>query len=254
MKITKLIVVALFAGSLSMSCSKSGDPAVTSNVSLTMSAATLNGKTTIGGRLATEGSRTDSAGVAVTLTDVMVNVREIEFDFDHEDEHFKKDSAFNDDDDVKLKGPFIVDLLNAGAFVDQVITSVNIPNGKYEKVSFKLSPSTEAGSMNGKSILITGNIGKTPFVFWTSAKAKFGAKFSDSTMVSSGEAVNLAIKLELDKALTVANGVDFSKLQDGNKDGTITIDPLNTDGNKNLAEKIFKALLRHAHCEKGKKK
>jgi hypothetical protein len=49
-------------------------------------------------------------------------------------------------------------------------------------------------------------------------------------------------------------GINFSKLQDGNKDGTITIDPLNTDGNKNFAEKIFKALLRHTHCEKGKKK
>ncbi|MFM9839037.1 MAG: hypothetical protein ACKVOQ_12280 [Cyclobacteriaceae bacterium] len=253
MKKIKFLVLALSASSLLMSCSKSSDPAVNSNVSLTMSAATSNGKTTIGGRIATEGSRTDSAGVAVTLTDVIVNIREIEFDFDHEDEHFKKDSAFNEDKEAKLKGPFIVDLLNAGAFVDQVITSVNIPNAKYEKVSFKLSPSTEAGNMNGKTILITGNIGKTPFVFWTNAKAKFGAKFSDSTMVSNGTAVNVSIKLELDKVLTVANGIDFSKLQDGNKDGTITIDPLNTDGNKNLAEKIFKLLARHTHCEKGKK-
>jgi hypothetical protein len=254
MKNLKFLVLALSAGSLLMSCSKGGDPAVSSNVSLTMSAATPNGKTTIGGRIATEGARTDSAA-AITLADVMVNVRDIKFHFDDEDEHFKKDSAFSEDDEIKLKGPFIVDLLNAGAFIDQVIASVNIPNAKYEKVSFKLSPSTEAGTMNGKSILIKGTFGKTPFEFWHNRKAVFGAKFadSDSSLVSSGAAVDLAIKLELDKALAVANGVDFSKAQDGNQDGTITIDPLNTDGNKKLAEMIMSLLQRHAHCEKRKK-
>lgn len=252
MKKIKFLILALSAGSLLMSCSKSGDPAVTSNVSLTMSASTSSGKTTIGGRIATEGDRTVAA---VTLTDVIVNVRDIKFHFDDEDDHFKKDSAYNEDDEVKLKGPFIVDLLNAGAFVDKVITSVNIPNAKYEKVSFKLSPSTEAGNMNGKSILIKGTFGDTPFEFWHNRKAAFGAKFSDkdSTLVSSGAALDLTIKLELDKALTVANGVDFSKLLDGNKDGTITIDPLNTDGNKKLAELITSLLQRHTRCEKRKK-
>ena len=162
MKKIKFLVFALSAGSLLMSCSKSGDPAVTSNVSLSISASTFNGKTTIGGRMAADGARTDAA---LTLTDVIVNVRDIKFHFDDEDDHFKKDSAYNEDDEVKLKGPFIVDLLNAGAFVDQVITSVNIPNAKYEKVSFKLSPSAEAGNMNGKSILIKGTFGTTPFEF-----------------------------------------------------------------------------------------
>ncbi len=250
MKKIKFLVLALSAGSLLLSCSKSSDPSANSNVSLTIGGTTLNGKTTIGGRVET-GSRTDAT--SITLTEVKVNIREIQFDFDREDDHFKKDSSFHDDKDAKLKGPFIVDLINAGSFVDQVITSVDIPNAKYEKVSFKLAPSTENGPMNGKSILIKGTAGTTPFEFWFNGKARFGAKFPDSTLVASGAAVQLAIKLELDKALAVANGVDFSKLQDGNKDGTITIDPLNTDGNKNVAEKIFNALLRHTHCEKGKK-
>jgi hypothetical protein len=254
MKKLRFLLVAFVAGCMMLSCSKSGDPSASGNVALTMSAATPNGKTTIGGRFST-GSRTDSAGVAFTLTDIVVNVREIEFEFDHDDDHFKKDSVFDEEKEVNLKGPYIVDLLNAGAFVDQVITTVNLPNAQYEKVSFKLSPSTEAGNMNGKSILITGNIGKTPFVFWSNKKAKFGARFSesDSTLVSTGESINLAIKLELDKVLSIANGFDFSKLKDGNKDGTITIDPLNTDGNKKLSEIIFQSLLHHTHCQKGKR-
>jgi Domain of unknown function (DUF4382) len=253
MKQLKFLVVALIAGSLMVGCSKSGDPSVSGDVSLTMSATTTSGKTTIGGRFATDG-RID-AGAEVTLTDVMVNVKEIEFEFDDEDQHFKKDSAFNDDDEVKLKGPFIVDLLNAGAFVDQVLTSVTIPNAKYEKVKFKLSPSTEAGKMNGKSILIAGTINKVPFEFWHNGKAKFESKFADSTFVSSGDAVNVTIKLELDKILAAANGgVDLSKAVDGNKDGIISINPLSDDGNKNLAEAILKLFVRHTHCEKGKRK
>lgn len=162
------------------------------------------------------------------------------------------DSSFVDNHDPKLMGPFIVDLMNAGSFVDQVIASINLPNAKYEKVSFKLVPSTETGDMNGKSILITGTIGSTPFIFWHHRDARFGARFKDSTaLVTNGAAVDLAIHLELDKILSAVNGgVDLSLATDGNQDGTITIDPLNTDGNKHLADAIMNLLVRHTHSER----
>ena len=245
MKYLITLSLAFLAGGFLMSCTNSSDPSASSVVSVMMSAATTNGKTTIGGRVA----------LVTTLTEVKVNVREIKFDFDHMDDHFKKDSAYREDKDSKLKGPYIVDLLDVGTFVDQVITSVNIPNGKYEKISFKMAPSTVSGDMNGKSILIKGNIASTPFEFWHNANAKFGSKFSDSTsLATNGGAVTLAVHLELDKILSVTNGgVDLSKAKDGNNDGTITIDPLNTDGNKDLADGIMKLLTRRTHCEKGKK-
>lgn len=242
-------------------CTNNADPSATSTVSLKMSAATTTGKTTFSGR--TEAAST------VELTDVKVNVREIEFEFDHDDDHFKKDSCFNkdsdlsrmgmsghkggdDDHEAKLKGPFIVDLLNAGTFVDQVITTVEVPNAQYEKIKFKLSPSSEAGDMNAKSILIKGSVGGTPFTFWHDARARFGVKFADSTsLAANGAAVTLAIQLELDKVMSAVNGgVDLSKAEDGNNDGTITIDPLDTDGNKELADDIMELLTRHARCEK----
>ncbi|MFN8312705.1 MAG: DUF4382 domain-containing protein [Cyclobacteriaceae bacterium] len=245
MKMMKYLSLALVLGLLWAGCAKNSDPSATSAVSVSMSASTTNGKTTIGGREA----------AAVTLTEVKVNVRSIQFDFDHEDEHFKKDSAFKDDKDARLKGPFIVDLLNAGSFVDQVVTSTTLPNGKYEKVSFRLAPSTEAGDMNGKSILITGTTGTTPFVFWHNINAKFGVKFNDSTaLATSGAGVNLAIHLEMDRILSATNGgFDFSQAKDGNGDGTITIDAINTDGNRDLANKLMKLVLLRTHCEKRKK-
>ncbi len=253
MKQIKFLCLALVSAMLLANCSKNAGPSITSSASLKMSAATANGKTTITGRVGAAGSRTDAA-TTVTLTDVKVNVRELEFDFDHEDDHFKKDSSFNGNEDAKLKGPFIVGLMNAGAFVDQVITTVNIPDAKYEKVSFKIAPSTVAGDMNGKSILITGTIGTTPFVFWHDARVRFGVKFQDSTaLATSGAAVTLAIHLELDKIISVANGgVDLSAATDGNKDGTITIDPLNDDGNKQLADQLIRLLIHRTHCEKRK--
>ena len=247
---TAAVVAGFMAG-----CSKSGDTSISSPVSLKFSAATANGKTTIGGRMASIGSRTDAAPV-ITLTDVKVNVRELQFDFDREDEHFKKDSAFNENDDAKLKGPFIVDLMNAGAFVDQVIASVIVPNAKFEKISFKLAPSTEAGDMNRKSILITGKIDTTHFVFSHNAKARFGAKFQDSlALATSGLAVTLAIHLELDKIMAAANGgIDLSEAKDGNGNGIISItnDPTDLDGNQKLADQLMKLLTRHTHCEKKK--
>ncbi len=104
--------------------------------------------------------------------------------------------------------------------------------------------------MNGKSILITGTIGSTPFVFWHYRDAHFGARFQDSTtLVTNGAAINLAIQLELDKILSAVNGgVDLTTAADGNQDGTITIDPLNDDGNKELADAIMNLFVRHTHC------
>ena len=106
--------------------------------------------------------------------------------------------------------------------------------------------------MNGKSILIKGTVNGKNFEFWHNANAKFGAKFNDSTaLATNGGAVQLAIHLEMDRILAAANGgVDLSLATDGNNDGTITIDPLNTDGNKNLADAIMYLMMRRTHCEK----
>jgi len=256
----KVLVFAIIAGILLMGCSNNADPSATSNVSIKMSATTSTGKSSFNGR-------TQSA---IALTDVKVNIRDIEFEFDHEDEHFMKDSSYNedyehehgmmgnhhgnDDNEKKLAGPFIVDLMNAGTFVDQVITTLEVPNAKYEKIKFKLAPSTETGDMQGKSVLITGTIESIPFEFWHNRKAKFGVKFSDSTsMAATGDALTLSIQLELDKVLSTLNGgVDLTKAVDGNKDGTITIDPINTDGNKNLANEIMMLLNRRMYCDKRK--
>jgi len=257
MKSAARVLILLLSIGLFTKCSNSSDPSATSSVSLKMSATTSNGKATIGGRVASTSDGRVAIADSITLSDVMVNVRDIKFEFDREDSHFKDmhykmDSCYNDNDDAKLKGPFLVDLMHAGSFVDQVLTTVKVPNAQYARIRFKLSPSTETGDMNGKSISIKGKIGTANFVFWHKRDAGFGAKFTDSTsLAATGGAANLAIHLELDKILGALNGgVDLSKAVDGNKDGVITIDPNDTDGNKWIADQIMMMLVRHAHCEK----
>jgi|GEM_PF-671023 len=258
----KLLTIVISIGLFSR-CSKSADPSVTSSISLKMSASTSNGSNLINGRAASASNSrlSGSATAGITITDVKVNVRDIKFDFDKGDRHFheaefKKDSAYSGDNDAKLKGPFLVDLMSAGTFVDQVITSVNLPNAKYEQVRFKLVPDSVAGDMLGKSILITGKIDTIPFIFWHKRNVNFGAKFNDhnptdSTLNTTGTAVTMAIHFELDKILNALNGgVNLTKAVDGNKDGVITIDPNNDDGNKWLADQIMALLVRHARCER----
>ena len=265
--ISKTLLLVLLAV-LFTRCSKSADPSAASTVTLKMSASTSS-STYVNGRVMStiDGRASVDTTTGISITDVMVNVRDIKFEFDERDHHrednqFKQDSSYSENDDAKLKGPFLVDLMNTGTFVDQVVTSVNLPNGLYERVRFKLSPSEASGDMMGKSIMITGKIDSIPFVFWHNRDAGFGAHFfssdstaTDSTSISvTGQAVNLAINLEINKIFRVIDGgIDLTKAVDGNKDGVITIDPANDDGNKWIADQIMMRLIRHARCNRENK-
>jgi hypothetical protein len=251
MKFVRLLMAGSILASVVAGCSKNADPSGSTALSLKMSAGSVNGKTAMGARMAASGMRVDAKDTVI-LADVKVNVQNIKFDFDRDDDHFKKDSAFDEGKDRRLKGPFIVDLMKDSAFVSEVIMKIAIPNAKYEKVRFKLAPSEATGDMEEKSILIKGTIGTKPFVFWDNARLSFSAKFPDSTaLATSVAAVTLAINLELDKIMEVANRGFLSQAKDGNNDGTITIDRHNDDGNGEVAEKLIWLLEHHAiHWER----
>lgn len=237
-------------------CSQNADPAATSTVALSLSAVSTSQQSSMSGRLATASNGRSAKTNSVTLEQVTVNIRDIKFDYDsiddhHHKHHAERDSSYDSDDDYKLKGPFLVDLMNAGSFIDNVITTAEIPAGTYEKIRFKLAPSEEAGNMEGKSIYISGKIDTVDFVFWHKRDAKFGIHLTDSTFSSNSSNVTLAINLELEKVLNaLAGGVDLTKATDGNGDGVITIDPEDSDGNKKLADTIMMLLGRHGHCNR----
>jgi hypothetical protein len=55
-------------------------------------------------------------------------------------------------EDVKLIGLFLLDLFDPNLTLSPFITSVNVPNAKYEEIEFNFEKSTAVGEMNGKRI------------------------------------------------------------------------------------------------------
>jgi outer membrane murein-binding lipoprotein Lpp len=231
-------MAAIMVGSaLLVGCNK--DEPTVGTVALKIDAASSTGNT-INGRVA----------ATSVITDIKINIREIEFEFDKEDAHFKADSSYDFNKDVKLKGPFLLDVLEQNAFIEQLITTVNVPNAKYEQVEFKLHKSTAAGVMNGKSILITGTIDGKPFIFWHDTDEEFEIDFADANtdLLINANTAQMVINLQLDRLFsTLKGGISLALAKDGDGDGTIEINPgsVDNDGNKDLAHAI-KNLLEHA--------
>lgn len=232
----KLVTLMLLGSTLFVACNND-EPAANGTVILKMDAASATGNT-ISGRTKT----------TTVITDFKISIREIEFEFDEEDAHFKTDSSFSED--VKLKGPFVLDVLEQNAFVEQVITTVNVPNARYEEVEFKLHKSTDAGAMNGKSILITGTIDGKPFIFWHDTDEEFEIDFENAAtdLVINGNSAAMVINLQLDRLFsTLKGGISLGTATDGDGDGVIEINPgsVDNDGNTDLAHAI-KTLLEDA--------
>lgn len=174
-----------------------------------------------------------NANATVALTSFKINIKEIEFDMD--DDFSSGDGFYGDDDDIELRGPFELNLLNGTT----EITSLNIPNGVYEEVEFKMAKNRTSGSaMYNKSIEITGTIDGTPFVFWHNVEEDFEIDYEDtnqSIVVSDDNNTSIIFNFDLNFAIS---SIDFSSATDGDGDGTIEINPNDTDGNQSLANLI----------------
>ena len=149
-------------------------------------------------------------------------------------------------EDVKLKGPFELNLLdNTGAGLDQIITSTDIPKGNFEEIEFKLYKNDISfDNMYGKSIYASGSIHGVPFVFWHNTDEEFEIDFEDvnQNIILTGESIQVIINFQLSLLFNSYSGIDFSQLADGNGNGIIEIHPEDTDGNSWLADILKDAL------------
>lgn len=184
----------------------------------------------------------------VVLESFIVNIREIELEFDEpeSDVEIEDESLENVYEDVKLNGPFVVDLLTQdGMATVQQLTSTSVPNAVYEEIEFKLHKNDQAGNaMYGKSVQATGTINGTPFVFWHNTDEEFEIDFEDAAenLALNGQSTSVIIDFNLGLLFDSVSGIDLSGAQDGDGDGIIEIDPLGTDGNAALAHAIKNAL------------
>jgi hypothetical protein len=172
------------------------------------------------------------ANSGVVINAFKINIKEIEFEMD--EDFSTGDGFYGDDDDVELAGPFELNLLNNTT----EITSLNIPNGVYEEVEFKMAKNTNTDSeMFNKSVKIEGTINGTPFIFWHNVNEDFEIDYEDTNqnLVVNNGSYELVFNFNLNQVLSQ---VDISNATDGNGDGLIEISPNDNDGNQSLANTI----------------
>lgn len=199
-----------------------------SSNSATEGKAVLKAKTTF-----TSGAKISSRAGTIVLNSFKVNLKEIEFELD-DDNQSDDDGFFDGDDDIKLNGPFELSLLNSPA----AITLVDIPNGKYEEVEFKMDKNENSSSpMYNKSIEIKGTINGVPFVYWDDEDEEFEVDYEETNkdITVTGNTIEIVFDFDLNSVLS---SVDLSQAKDGDGDGVIEIGPSDDDGNSSIADML----------------
>lgn len=225
-KLSILGLLAIMASSCSDNASTDG------NVTLKASAVSTTNMTSATARMAS----------TVVITDFKINIGNIKLETDVEDDRYDTDSLH---DDVKLAGPFLLDILDSNKTLSQIITTVNVPNAQYEEIKFKFEKSIQPGEMEGKTFLIKGTIDGKNFIVWSGKDAELEMDFADSTKdftVNSND-VTLNIKIQLDALIAKLTSLASQNLlHDTDGDGVIEISTDNDDGHHDFGEQI-KSLL-----------
>jgi len=213
------ILVGLFLVVGLVSCSNN-DEADTQQKNLR-----INAKSTFSGLSGKSANQSFATGVL--LESFKINIKEIEFE--------TSEDIYGDDEEFELKGPFELNLLNT----QQTVVEVNVPNGVYEEVKFKMDKNKKStSSMFNKSIEIKGTINGVPFIFWHNAEQEFEIDYEDigqSLVINNNSAV---ISFDFDLNSVIAS-VNLTNATDNNNDGLIEISPMDTDGNNALANLII---------------
>ena len=234
----KFSIFALLAIVIS-SCTN--DSTSEGNVTLKASAVSSTGKTSLTARTAVAST--------VVITDFKINIGKIKFETDMEDAMHDTDPMH---EDIKLMGPFLLDLLDPNKTLTQVITSVTVPNAQYEEIEFKFQKSVVAGEMFGKTYLIKGTINDKPFVVYSDKDAELEMDFEDHNkdFKVTGNDLSLNIKIHLDallsKLTTLANQ---GLLLDTDGDGVIEISTGFDDGHSIFGEECRDLLENETHLD-----
>ncbi|CAM1359484.1 conserved exported protein of unknown function [Tenacibaculum soleae] len=239
---TLLALTAL--ATVTYSCSKNDLPSDKGSLK-------LSAKTTIKNARASkaESTVTDSN---LEITKLLLNLKEFELEVDLDnqtaadltinDQDWDDDGKLDSEDELELKGPFEVDLLSGQVSFLNVV----VPVGSYEELEFEFGPSTDNQSeLFGKSILIEGKIGVTPFSYSHNFTEKVEVDFEDPKfdIIVSEVDKGIVIDFNVNQLFDSTNGIDLSQAVDGDGDGKIVIDHSDIDGNKALAEAIKQKII-----------
>jgi hypothetical protein len=213
------------------------------------SATGKNGNVTLKASAVSTSAFTSRTAATVVITDFKINIGNIKFETDEDDDNYNNESSH---EDVKLMGPFLLDLLDANKTLIKTIASLDIPNAKYEEIKFKFETSTEVGEMFGKSILIKGTIDGKEFVYWSDKDVELEIDFSDPSKDFTVDNNNLSLNIKIQLDALVAKFVSLASqnlLADTDGDGLIEISTANDNGHREIGESIRDLLEQETHLD-----
>lgn len=234
----KILILALIVIMIS-SCTDNSSTSKNGNVTLKASAVSTSGLTFSTARMAS----------TVVITDFKINIGNIKFETDEEDDRYNEESSH---EDVKLMGPFLLDLLDPNKTLSQTIASLTVPNAKYEEIKIKFETGMEVGDMFGKSILIKGTINGKEFVYWSDKDAELEIDFSDASkdFTVNSNNISLDMTIYLDALMAKFSSLAGQNLLlDTDGDGIIEISTGNDDGHHDIGELIKELLENETHLD-----
>jgi len=208
-----IIVVALIL----FSCKKDDE---TANVTLSLKGVNQNLKSASG-----------INAVDVKITDFRLSIRDVEF---------KKDESGLDTNDIEFRGPYEVDLMNEAGALSQTLGTIEVPEGTYKVVRFKLhkdADRAETHVLYDRSLYIEGTIDGIPFEFWHDTSENLDVENEGGIEVVAGD-INISVQFTIDQFLNSLHTIDLSGAVDGDEDGLIEINPDDDDGNGDIADKL----------------
>ena len=235
----KRILILVLLVVMMSSCTENSSTSKSGNVNLKASAVSTSGLTFSAARMAS----------TVVITDFKINIANIKFETDEDDDRYGEEPSH---EDVKLMGPFLLDLLDINKPLSQTIASLAIPNAKYEEIKVKFETGMEVGDMFGKSILIKGTIDGKEFVFWSDKEVELEMDFNDSSkdFTVNNNDISLNIKIQLDALMAKFSALASQNLLvDTDGDGIIEISTGDHDGHKDIGESIKDLLENETHLD-----
>lgn len=167
----------------------------------------------------------------VIITDFKLSIRDVEF---------KKDESELDSTEVEFRGPFDIDLMSETDAISQTIGTVEVPDGTYKIVRFKLHKSTDrlvTDPLYDRSIYMKGTIDGVEFEFWHDTSENFDIENLNGIIVS-GNSVDIKVQFIIDQFLNSLHTIDLSLATDEDQDTIIEINPDDDDGNGSIADDL----------------
>lgn len=181
---------------------------------------------------------------ALNLMQLYINIAEIEFDIDDdmEDRLPGNSKVYSD---VKLKGPFPINLLSDKASSGLVLATTNVPNGIYEEIEFEFDvykgDNPEFKDLRGSTVYALGTFTiegeDVPFIIKSDEELEIELEYEKEPLVLDGD--NSKVFIDLNLGSMISQLIDFTAMDFKNAtreaDGSILI---SEDSNKKILEKF----------------